>query len=287
MLLSLTWGSSFLLIAVAIEGLDPAVIPFGRSVLGGLAVLFFPSARRGVPTKDLPRIAILGLIWMAIPFWLFPMAERTVASSVAGIINGALPVVMATVTALWVGRAPSAKRVGVILLGFLGVIAVIIPALKNDGVSDMPLATTSGVALLITAIICYAIGANIARPLQAKLSSACLFLWVQLAASIWTFPFAVLGIRDSVFVWSSVLALLTLGVFGTGIAFVAFGQLLQRTGLTRAMIPTYFTPIVGLLLGEIFRSEALTSFSLLGMFIIIVSAWLTSKPDDRDVMLTD
>jgi drug/metabolite transporter (DMT)-like permease len=74
---------------------------------------------------------------------------------------------------------------------------------------------------------------------------------------------------------------------GTGVAFVAFGTLLERTGITRAMIPTYFTPIVGLVLGVAFNAESIAPLSIVGMVIVIASAWMTSKPDDRDVMLSD
>ena len=66
--LSLTWGSSFLLIAVAIEYVDPALVPFGRAILGGLALALFPGARDRVARGDWPRIAVLGLVWMALPF---------------------------------------------------------------------------------------------------------------------------------------------------------------------------------------------------------------------------
>jgi drug/metabolite transporter (DMT)-like permease len=74
---------------------------------------------------------------------------------------------------------------------------------------------------------------------------------------------------------------------GTGVAFVVFGTLLERTGITRAMIPTYFTPIVGLALGAVFNNENIALLSVVGMCIVIVSAWMTSKPDERDVMLSD
>jgi drug/metabolite transporter (DMT)-like permease len=51
------------------------------------------------------------------------------------------------------------------------------------------------------------------------------------------------------------------------------------------MIPTYFTPIVGLALGVVFNSESIAPLSVVGMVIVIASAWMTSKPDDRDVLL--
>ena len=286
-LLAVTWGSSFLLIDIAIEHLDTRVVPFGRSLAGAVALAFFPGARDAIPRRDWPRIAILGLVWMALPFWLFPLAEKTVASSVAGMMNGGLPVVMAAVTALWVRRLPSVQRIGAIALGFVGIVVVAWPAIQTDTTSGDSIADLLGVLFLAGALLCYAVGANVARPLQAQYAPARLLMRVQIAAALWTLPFAADGASSSDFAWSSVLAVVGLGVVGTGIAFVAFGTLLERTGLTRAMIPTYFTPIVGLVLGTLFNNETIALVSVAGMLVVIASAWMTSRPDERDVTLSD
>jgi len=286
-LLAVTWGSSFLLIDIAIEHLDTRVVPFGRSLAGAVALAFFPGARDAIPRRDWPRIAILGLVWMALPFWLFPLAEKTVASSVAGMMNGGLPVVMAAVTALWVRRLPSVQRIGAIALGFVGIVVVAWPAIQTDTTSGDSIADLRGVLFLAGALLCYAVGANVARPLQAQYAPARLLMRVQIAAALWTLPFAADGASRSDFAWSSVLAVAGLGVVGTGIAFVVFGTLLERTGLTRAMIPTYFTPIVGLVLGTLFNNETIALVSVAGMLVVIASAWMTSKPDERDVTLSD
>lgn len=282
--LSLTWGSSFLLIAIAIEHLDPAVISFGRSFTGALALCFFPGARQPVKLSHWPRIALLGLIWMAIPFWLFPLAEQTVASSVAGMINGSLPVVMAFVTAMWVRRVPSGQRVVAILIGFIGIVVIALPTIRAEAAGGA-VADTHGILYLLAAVTCYAMGANIARPLQAQFSPARLLMRVQVAATLWTLPLAAAQLDQSRFAVAAFGAVVVLGIVGTGIAFVAFGTLVERTGVTRAMIPTYFTPIVGLVLGAIFRNEHIATVSAIGMCIVIGSAWMTSKPDKRDVQL--
>ena len=286
-LLAVTWGSSFLLIDIAIEHLDTRVVPFGRSLTGAVALALFPGARDAIPRRDWPRIAILGLVWMALPFWLFPLAEKTVASSVAGMMNGGLPVVMAAVTAMWVRRLPSVQRIGAIVLGFVGIVVVAWPAIQTDTTNGDSIADLRGVLFLAGALLGYAVGANVARPLQAQYSPARLLMRVQIAAALWTLPFAADGARSSDFSRSSVLAVAGLGVVGTGIAFVAFGTLLERTGLTRAMIPTYFTPIVGLVLGTLFNNETIALVSVAGMLVVIASAWMTSKPDERDVMLSE
>ena len=284
--LAVAWGSSFLFIAIAIDDLDPAVIPFGRALFGAITLAVFPNARNSIPRQHWARIAVLGLVWMTIPFLLFPLAERSVTSGVAGMINGGLPVVMAFVTAVWVRRAPSRQRIAAVVLGFIGISIIALPAISEDSTSGAAVADVRGISYLLVAVTCYACGANIARPLQSKYPPANLLMHVQFAAAIWALPFAFVGLQRSTFSWVSTGALVSLGVLGTGVAFVAFGTLLERTGITRAMIPTYFTPILGLVLGAIFRGERVASLSLLGMCIVIASAWMTSKPDDRDVTLS-
>ena len=248
---------------------------------------FFPGAREAIPWRHWPRIALLGLVWMALPFWLFPLAEQTVTSGVAGMINGGLPVVIALVTALWVWRMPSVRRIVAITLGFTGIAVIALPAIWAESSDGKSIADVRGISYLLAAVLGYAIGSNIARPLQARFAPARLLARVQIAAAFWTFPLAVRGFGESSFAWSAVAAIAVLGVVGTGIAFVVFGTLLERTGITRAMIPTYFTPIVGLVLGALFNDESIALLSVAGMCIVIASAWMTSKPDERDVMLSD
>ena len=284
-LLALTWGSSFLLIAVAIDHFDPSLVPFGRSLAGAVALACIRGSREAIPRGHWPRIAVLGLVWMALPFWLFPLAERTVTSGIAGMMNGGLPVVTALVTALWVRRVPSKQRVLAIVIGFVGIATIAAPAIQSESQSGESVADFRGIALLLAAVMCYAVATNIARPLQAEFAPARLLLRVQFAAALWSLPLAIFGLNDSTFSLSSFVALVVLGVIGTGLAFVAFGVLLERTGITRAMIPTYFTPVVGLVLGALFRDEHIAALSVVGMLIVILSAWMTSKPDDRDVLI--
>jgi len=284
--LAVTWGASFLFIAIAIDDLDPAVVPFGRALIGTMALACFPNVWRSIPRRHWTRIAVLGLVWMTIPFLLFPLAERSVTSGVAGMINGGLPVVMAFVTAIWVRRVPSKQRIAAVLLGFTGISVIALPAIREVSTTGGAVADVRGIFYLLAAVTCYACGANIARPLQSNYPPANLLMHVQFAATLWALPFAIGGLERSTFSWSSIGALVALGVLGTGVAFVAFGTLLERTGISRAMIPTYFTPIIGLVLGATFRGERVASLSLLGMCIVITSAWMTSKPDELDVTLS-
>lgn len=274
--MALTWGSSFLLIKIAIRDFDSAVIPLGRTAFGAAALLFIPSARKKVTREHWPRLLILGFVWMAFPFFLYPLAEETVSSAITGMMNGALPVVVTLVTAIWVQIMPSPRRIIAVLVGFSGIAFIAIPSISDGSTAD-----TRGIVLLLIALLSYAVAINIARPLQTVYSPATLMLHVESVACVISLPLGIWGAKNSTFSWPALSALALLGVLGTGFAFVLFALLSKRTGAVRSMIPTYFTPIVGTVLGKLFNNEPIMWISVVGMLIVIVGAWLTSFPERR------
>ena len=272
--MALTWGSSFLLIDIIIRDAPTSFVPFGRSFFGMVALFLVPGSRNKIAREHWPKIWVLGLIWMALPFFLFPIAERTVASSIAGMMNGALPVVVIVVTSVWMRTKPTAQRMVAVLVGFLGIVLIAVPSI-NDGTS----ADAKGIFYLLAALMCYAVALNIARPLQAIYSPATLMLRVVSISTFLSAPLGLYALRTTTFTFALFGATFVLGALGSGIAFLLFGTLLTRTGTVRAMIPTYFTPIVGTFLGVVFNDEKVLSLSLVGMLIVIFGAWLTSRPD--------
>jgi len=274
--MALTWGSSFILIDVAIDHFHVAVVPLGRTAFGALALIVLPRARQRIDRSDYPVLLVLGGTWMAFPFLLYPLAEQTVSSSITGMMNGALPVVVAVVTAIWTSTMPSSRRVLAIAVGFTGILLIALPSIDSGDA-----ASPQGIGFLLLALVSYAVSTNLARPLQAKYSPASLMLHVELVACILSLPYGLYGISQSNFAWSSLMALVALGALGTGYAFTLFSVLLKRTGIARSMIPTYFTPVVGTILGVGLNNEPLVWLSVLGMGVVVVAAWLTSLPDRR------
>jgi drug/metabolite transporter (DMT)-like permease len=272
--MALTWGSSFLLIDIIIRDAPATFVPFGRSFFGMLALFFVPGSRNKIDQKHWSRLIILGFIWMAMPFFLFPLAEKTVASSIAGMMNGALPVVVAVITAIWVRKAPSIQRTIAVAVGFIGIALIAAPSIREGSSADL-----EGIIYLCLALLCYAVGLNIARPLQAIYSPATLMLRVVAISALISLPLGLVAMTDTTFTLNMIGATVILGALGSGIAFLLFGTLLKRTGPVRAMIPTYFTPIVGTFLGVLFNDEKILMLSIVGMLIVIVGAWLTSRPE--------
>ncbi|NDH83767.1 MAG: EamA/RhaT family transporter, partial [Acidimicrobiia bacterium] len=97
--LSLIWGGSFLFMAIGLESFEPGLVTLLRVGFGALTLLFVPAARQPVPRAAMPRIALLGVTWMAFPLTMFPIAQQWIDSSVAGMLNSGMPLM--TVLIAW------------------------------------------------------------------------------------------------------------------------------------------------------------------------------------------
>jgi drug/metabolite transporter (DMT)-like permease len=275
--ISLVWGSSFLFIAIAIDHVATPVVPMARTFFGALALACIPSARRMVERSDIPRLLLLSFVWMGLPFLLYPMAEETTSTAITGMLNGGLPVVTVVVGAIWFRRMPSVFRMVSVLIGFSGIALISFSSVSGD--EEGASADIRGIVLLLIALLCYGIAVNIAAPLQRKYGSLRLMLWVESFALLWSLPLGIPALFDSQFAWSALFALLALGAVGTGLAFAVYGVLLGRSGTVRGMIGTFFTPIVGVALGVLFRDEHIRWPAIVGMLIVVAGAVMTSRPD--------
>lgn len=271
--IGLMWGSSFVFIAEGLEAFRPGLVAFLRIALGTATVALARRARRPVAREDWGRIAVLGLVWMAAPLLLFPIAQQWIDSSLAGMLNGAMPLFAALTAALLLRRAPRRVQVVGLLLGFTGVAAITWPPVQGASV------TALGAFLVILATVLYGVAANMAVPLQQKYGALPVVLRAQLVALLAVLPFALAAIPGSSFEWSSALAMVPLGVGGTGLAFLAMATLVGRAGATRGAVAIYFIPVVATILGVVLRDESVMLVQLAGLGLVLVSAWLTSRRD--------
>jgi drug/metabolite transporter (DMT)-like permease len=265
------WGSSFLFIAVGLESLQPGLVTLLRVGSGALALALVPRPRRAIERADRARLVVLSVFWVAVPFTLFPIAEQHINSAVAGLLNGGTPIFTALVATVLLRQPPRGAQLLGIAVGFVGVALVSLPSL-DDGSSE-----AVGVILVILATACYGFSVNIAAPLQQRYGSLDLMANVLVLATVWTLPYGLWGIGDSRFELGPVAAVLFLGVFGTGLAFVIMGSLVGRVGATRASMITYVIPVVALALGVIFRDDVVAPLALVGVVFVIGGAFLASR----------
>lgn len=269
--IALMWGSSFVLIEVALTSLAPQAITVFRIAFGAMTLVWFPRARTPIERSDMRSIVLLAVFWMAGPFLLFPIAQQWIDSSLAGMINGGVPVFAALVAALAARRAPSMRQIVGILIGFVGVVAVGWPAVQNAR------ATALGAALVLLATMSYGVALNIAVPLQHRYGSLPVLLRAQSVALALTIVPGVLSLKGAQPSWESIAATIPLGVFGTGLAFVFMTTLAGRVGAARGSIAVYFVPVVAIALGAIFRNETIAAISLVGTALVLSGAYLTSR----------
>jgi drug/metabolite transporter (DMT)-like permease len=268
---ALMWGSSFVWIEEGLESFPPALITLLRIALGAVTLAGFRQARARVDRKDLPRIALLGLVWMAAPFLLFPIAQQWIDSSLAGMINGAVPIFTAGIAAVIARAMPRPLQIVGLILGFIGVVGVGWPALDNAE------STALGVLLVLLATLLYGIAINLAVPLQHRYGSLPVLFRAQVFAVAMTTIPGLLSVPDATFEATSLLAMVPLGALGTGVAFATMTTLVGRVGASRGSITVYFVPLVAVALGPLVRDETLEAISLVGMVVLLVGAYLASR----------
>lgn len=271
--IALIWGSSFLFIAIGLEAFEPGVVTLARVILGAATLAVVRGARAAIDRRDMPRVVLLGVIWIGVPVSLFPIAQQWIDSSVAGMLNGAVPIASALWATLLLRKAPGWRQIVGIAVGFLGVVAISVPEVVDSS------ATALGAFLVIAAVALYGLSTNIAVPLQQKYGALPVLLRAQLVAIVVVLPYGIVGLRDSTWSWSSGLAMIPLGVLGTALAFVFMATLVGRVGATRGSIAIYFLPVVAMILGVVFRDEAVAPIAVIGTGLVLVGAWYASRAE--------
>jgi drug/metabolite transporter (DMT)-like permease len=270
------WGASFIFISLSLDNFHPGVITFGRIAIGALTLGMFPKARSvRVDRADWPRLVLVGVLWLAFPMTLFPIAQRSISSGLAGMLNGSIPLFAALVGSLALRRLPGRSQIVGLIVGALGIVLLGIPALGDGASSAM------GVLLVVVACMSYGVAVTINVPLAQKYGSVATFWRSQLVACVFTVPFALWGLGESTWNMKSGAALAALGVFGTALAFLAMINLSTRVGSTRSSALTYLEAIIALGLGILIRNEELRLLEVFGCLVLLAGAWLVSRADTR------
>ncbi|MEZ5177816.1 MAG: DMT family transporter [Acidimicrobiales bacterium] len=269
---SVIWGASFLLIAEGLEAFEPGLVTWLRIVFGFSALAMIPAARRmPIDREDWPRVALVGVVWIAFPMTMFPLAEQWISSSVTGMLNGSMPLFSAAVASILLRRLPGRNQLIGLAVGFAGVVAISLPSLRGGS------HTALGAGLVVLAMSSYGFATNLVVPLQQRYGTIPVIWRAQAVALVLTAPFGLVGLGGSRFQASSFAAVLVLGAVGTGYAFIAAGTLMGRVGATRGSVLAYLIPVVALVLGVVFRDETVAAISLVGLVLVLAGAFLCSR----------
>ena len=268
---ALSWGSAFLLIEVALESVAPATITWGRITLGFLVLVALPAARQPIERRDYPRVALLGITWVGLPFLLFPIAQQHIDSALAGMLNGMVPIFSASIAMILMRALPRIPQAVGIALGVAGAIVISLPAVQESAASAI------GVLLIVVANVFYGLSHNLVVPLQQRYGAPAVMMRAIGVATVVTAPFGLAGLADSQWSAGAALAVIFMGVIQTGATFVVMTALVGRVGATRGGVAIYFVPIVAMVLGVVFRSEIVLPVQWAGTAVVLFGAWLTSR----------
>ena len=289
--LAFVWGSSFLWIKVGVtEGLTPLMLVAYRLWIGFLFLLVvgrLTGARLPQRRTLALQLGLVGLLNTAVPFVLITWGEQWIASALASILNGLVPLFTIVIAALLLRDEPiTVNRLVGLLVGFAGAVLLLGRNLGPTPTADAQLALAGELAVVL-ASVCYAFAAVVFRwrfsgkdviddpvhglrsmnPVEFALlpvffgavTSTVLALLIDARAGVAVTP-------PNLTAW---IAVVWLGTLGSGLAYVLYFQLLKAWGATRSTLVTYAMPIVGLALGVIILGERIDLQIVAGSALII------------------
>lgn len=280
--LSIIWGSSFILIKKSLEHFNPYEVGALRVLIAG--VLLLPLAIMNIrkfPRKHLKWLLLAAFTGNFIPMFLFPIAETKVSSSIAGIVNSMMPIFVIIVGALFWKFSTSKRQLLGVAISFTGACILAFSGGPSGELKLVP------VVLLLIATLCYAISITTVKSklhmIPAKILSAFVFSFVLIVPSLIALVFA--GFFKSVepskdfFIGLGFVSLLS--IFGTGLAMMLNYRLLSISTPLFASTVTLLMPVVAVLWG-ILDGEKLTQMQGFGGVVILAGLiFLRAKPLDK------
>ena len=283
--LGVTWGCSFIFIELGLEFLTPFGVAFGRCALGAITLLTVVKLQKiGLPKEKSTwrKLWIVAMLLNVVPGVLFAFAQQYVTSVLAGIINATTPLMtMIFMLLLFQEQKLKGEQIIGLLVGAFGVMVVLG---IWQGVGDNQLL---GVVALLLAVSCYGYSfpyttRNI-LPLGLKPEAAATVQLILAATTL--LPFYLFdGIADDNYRVTPILAMLALGVLGSGFAYIWNFSIIAAAGGSIASTVTYVTPVVAVFVGWLFLGEQITWHEIVGAVFVILGAAITQGRFKRSVV---
>jgi drug/metabolite transporter (DMT)-like permease len=283
--MGVVWGASFLFMKIALDGVSFGQVAWSRLVLGGLTLGLIVLATRPRVNNGpvLPRegivwahFLVIALTGCAIPHLLFAWAEQYVSSSLASIYNAVTPIMTALmVTAVFRVEKLARDQVIGVLIGIMGVVVIIAPWQYSELTGDL-----WGQLACLGAALCYGFTFGYTRKYLSGrpiAGTTFAFLNIGLAGVVMLVLTPVLAWQPVALSVPILLSLLTLGVLGTGFAYIWHINVLRAWGPTTTSTVTYVTPVVGVVLGVLVLAETFSWHEPVGALLVLLGILLTQK----------
>jgi drug/metabolite transporter (DMT)-like permease len=278
LLLSATWGSSFLFIKVLDRHWPALWVALGRIALGAATLVALTIVRRERLSLDRAtwlHLLVVAALFNAVPFTLFAFGEKHVSSIVAGLWNATAPLwVIVFALAAFPEEHPDAARVAGLMIGFAGV-AVLLGPWHGLGGSQL-----TGQLACAGAGVCYGLAWLYTRRYLAgrQTSGIVLSAGQLLCATALLAPAVALAAPPTSHIGADGLAsILVLGVLGTGVAYLFNYAIIRAAGATTAATVTYVVPLFSTLLGVVVLGEGLSWNQPVGAAILLVGIAVSQR----------
>lgn len=279
-LLSIIWGSSFLLMKIGMQAgrvqLSPYQVASLRMIFSGIVLVPFAfQALKKIPKNKLGLVIFSGMIGNFIPAYLFCIAETKIDSALAGILNSLTPLFTIVVGMLVFKISIDSKKIGGILLGLAGLCISVVAG------KTLHFENISYSIFILFATICYGFNVNLVGKHMQNISALNI---ASVAFSFSIIPAAFILIWTGYFEYdfsnpallNATLASGVLGVINTSIASILFYVLVKRSGILFASTVTYAIPFVSLAMG-LLNHEAIHPMRILGLAIILGGVYIVNK----------
>ena len=270
-LLGAIWSSSFMWIKIAVQEIGPITLVAFRVLFGllfGIAVILIQRVQLRRNLKEWTPLFVLGITNVAVPFFLISWGEQSIDSAVAAILDATVPLFTILIAhyLLRDDKMTWPKVLG-LLMGFAGVVILMS---KDFGAS---LGSVLGQLAVVLASVFYAGSAVYARKTTEDTSGIMRSVGplVSATAVMWLATFLVESAVQIPQLGITWIALLFLGILGSGVAFIMLYYLVHAIGPTRTSMVTYLYPLGGVILGVAFLNEELSWQSMIGAALIVLS----------------
>ncbi len=276
--LSIIWGTSYILIKKGLEGFTPIQLGAVRIVITSVVLLTLGfRSLRTISGKEWYWVALSGLLGSFLPVFLFAFAETEIDSSIAAILNSLVPLFTILIGFAAFHISFSRNQLVGVLVGLLG--AVLLIAMSSDINPDQ---NYWFAGLVVLATIFYACNANIIKSKLQEVSAmgiavgnfafmigpALLLLWYSEALSS--------TVRQGEYFMSSLGYVMILSIIGTCVAKVMFNRLIQISSPVFSVSVTYLIPVVGIFWG-LMDGERFSLWQVLAAGIILAGVYLVNK----------
>ena len=267
------WGASFLFIRVAVPSLGPVLLMELRVGLAAaiLALLAVAVGRLPKARARWKQFLFLGTVNAAIPFTFIAAAEIYLTASLAAILNSTTVMFTALVAAVWLGDALTSRKVVGILLGIIGVAALV----GWDPI-ELNVPVLLSVAAMLGASLSYAVGAVYVKRNFTGVPPLSMAIGQLSAGALVLLPLAAVGVPDAAPPVAATVSVLGLALLSTAVAYLLYFRLIENVGPTSTVTVTLLVPVFGLVFGVLLLEEPFSLGTIAGLAIVLFSVALVT-----------